>query len=134
AAVQGGTALFGTGPPTKFMVLEGIGTFYPAGHPEEEVTLHGGEMVTLGPDGHLEKGTFNVKAVVETSALIVGFPDLANLPLILEVMDQQQTNQPPSGSSPPQNNLIDVISINTTSNPNITSTPGPSASPSPTAP
>ena len=27
AAVTGGTALFSTGPPTKFMVLEGIGTF-----------------------------------------------------------------------------------------------------------
>src|ERR1043165_2608001 len=33
AALTGGTALFATGPPTKFMVLEGIGTFYPTGHP-----------------------------------------------------------------------------------------------------
>jgi FecR protein len=32
AAITGGTALFATGPPTKFMVLEGIGTFYPTGH------------------------------------------------------------------------------------------------------
>jgi hypothetical protein len=131
AAVQGGTALFGTGPPTKFMVLEGIGTFYPAGHPEEAVTLHGGEMVTLGADGHLEKGTFNVKTVVETSQLIVGFPDLANLPLILQVMDQQQTTQPPSGSSPPQNNLINVLSLNTVANPNVSgSAPGPTGPPS----
>ncbi len=38
AAVTGGTALLATGPPTKFMVLEGIGTFYPAGHPERAVT------------------------------------------------------------------------------------------------
>src|SRR5712692_386002 len=35
AAVTGGTALFATGPPIKFMVLEGTGTFYPAGHPEK---------------------------------------------------------------------------------------------------
>ena len=55
AAVQGGTALFGTGPPTKFMVLEGIGTFYPTGHPEEAVTLHGGEMVMLTADGHITR-------------------------------------------------------------------------------
>ena len=34
AAVTGGTALLSTGPPTKFMVLEGTGTFYPVGHPE----------------------------------------------------------------------------------------------------
>ncbi len=27
AAITGGTALFGTGPPVKFMVLEGVGTF-----------------------------------------------------------------------------------------------------------
>src|SRR5213595_2057872 len=45
-AVMGGTALLSTGPPTKFMVLEGIGTIYPLGHPEKAVTVHGGEMVT----------------------------------------------------------------------------------------
>jgi hypothetical protein len=33
AGVMGATALFATGPPTKFMMLEGIGTFYPTGHP-----------------------------------------------------------------------------------------------------
>ena len=32
-AVTGGTALLATGPPTKFMVLEGIGTIYPTWSP-----------------------------------------------------------------------------------------------------
>src|SRR5438094_5502567 len=34
-AVTGGTALLATGPPAKFMVLEGIGSIYPRGHPEK---------------------------------------------------------------------------------------------------
>ena len=51
AAVTGGTALFSTGPPTKFMVLEGIGTFFPAGHPEKAATVHGGEMMMMTANG-----------------------------------------------------------------------------------
>src|SRR5438045_9442695 len=31
-SVMGGTAFLTTGPPTTFMVLEGIGTIYPKGH------------------------------------------------------------------------------------------------------
>ena len=92
AAITGGTALFGNGPPVKFMVLEGTGTFYPNGHPEEAITLHGGEMITFTPDGHMVgPRTFDVKAVLETSELIVDFPELANLSLILQVIDGQQT-------------------------------------------
>ena len=53
AGVMGGTALFATGPPIKFMVLEGIGTFYPTGHPERIVTVHAGEMVTMTADGRI---------------------------------------------------------------------------------
>jgi FecR-like protein len=90
AAITGGTALFGNGPPAKFMVLEGTGTFYPNGHPEEAITLHPGEMLTW-VDGHLVgPATFDVKTVMETSELIVDFPDLANLPLILTVIGEQQ--------------------------------------------
>ena len=90
AAITGGTALFGNGPPAKFMVLEGTGTFYPTGHPEEAITLHPGEMLTWA-DGHLiGPTTFDVKTVMETSELIVDFPDLANLPLILTVIGEQQ--------------------------------------------
>ncbi len=134
AGVSGGTAMFGTGPPAKFMVLEGVGTFYPAGHPQEAVTLHGGEMVTLSADGRLVTAKFDVKAVMETSHLVIDFPDLANLPLILQVIDEQQTTQlTPGTTQPPLKDLVDVISVNTTSNPNITGTPGPSASPLPSA-
>src|SRR5262249_43181513 len=70
AAVTGGTALLATGPPTKFMVLEGTGTFYPVGHPEKAVTVHGGEMMMMTADGHMTKPEkFDVKLVVETSRL-----------------------------------------------------------------
>src|ERR1022692_1006075 len=110
AAITGGTAIFGTGPPTKFMVLEGTGTFYPAGHPEEAVTLHGGEMVTLTPDGHIVgPATFDVKLVLETSELITSFPDLANLPLILAVIREQAGDQSGGTSNPPPKDPTAVI-------------------------
>jgi hypothetical protein len=128
AAVQGGTAIFGTGPPIKFLVLEGVGTFYPNAHPEEMVTLHGGEMVMSTPDGHVTTPQkFDVKTVLGSSALIVDFPALANLPLILQVVDQQQTDQSltANASPPPSKDIIDVISVNTTANPAVTQTPSP---------
>ena len=135
AAVSGGTAMFGTGPPIKFMVMEGVGTFYPAGHPDEAVTLHGGEMVTLSPDGHPQVSTFNVKLVLETSPLFTEFPDLANLPLILQVQNQQPTDQnTPSASPPPSKDIIDVTSEDTTANPTVNQTappPGPTPIPGP---
>src|SRR5205814_3475794 len=62
AAITGGTALFATGPPTKFMVLEGIGTFYPTGHPERAATINGGEMMTMTADRRMTKPEkFDVK-------------------------------------------------------------------------
>ena len=133
AAVQGGTAIFGTGPPTKFLVLEGVGTFYPNAHPEEMVTLHGGEMVTLTPGGHVTTPQkFDVKTVLGSSALIVDFPALANLPLILAVVDQQQTDQSltANASPPPSKDIIDVISVNTTANPAVIPSSTPAGTPS----
>jgi len=132
AAVSGGTAMFGSGPPAKFMVLEGVGTFYPAGHPEEAVTVHGGEMVTLSANGHLVVAKFDVKAVLETSHLIIDFPDLTNLPLILQVIEEQQTAQPLAAGPTPPTDFTDVISQNVAANPTITATPTESATPSPT--
>src|SRR5712692_2170710 len=46
AAITGGTALFESnkGLPTKLLMLEGTGRFYPNGHPEEAAIVHGGEM------------------------------------------------------------------------------------------
>src|SRR5881394_1841009 len=71
AAVTGGTALFATGPPTKFMVLEGIGTFYPTGHPERAMTVHSGEMMMMTANGRMTKPQkFDVKLVVGTAPLI----------------------------------------------------------------
>ena len=102
-AVTGGTALLATGPPTKFMVLEGIGTIYPKGHPEKAVTVHGGEMVLMTADKKItQPEKFDVKLVLETSPLIVDFPPLTNLPLILTVMNQQLAEQQLAGSNTSQ--------------------------------
>ena len=128
AAITGGTAIFGTGPPIKFMVLEGTGTFYPAGHPEEAMTLHGGEMVTFTPDGHMIGPTpFNVKLVLETSELILPFADLANLPLILAVIREQEAEFVSGSSTPPPKDSTDVVDQKTAA-----SSPSPSPSGSPT--
>jgi hypothetical protein len=112
AAVTGGTALLSTGPPTKFMVLEGIGTFYPIGHPEKAMTVHGGEMMMMTVDGRVTKPEkFNVKLVMETSRLVQDFPPLANLPLIVAVMDQQIAAQQLASSQPLVNSLVDTIDV-----------------------
>jgi hypothetical protein len=142
AAVTGGTALLATGPPTKFMVLEGIGTFYPTGHPERAVTVHGGEMMMMTADGRMTKPEkFDVKLVVETSRLIQDFPPLANLPLILAVVNQQLAEQQLAGttSQPLARNLVDVIGTtdqNVNANPAVlvrtsTSNPTPTIPPTP---
>src|SRR5207244_3168581 len=142
AAVTGGTALFATGPPTKFMVLEGIGTFYPTGHPERAVTVHSGEMMMMTADGRMTKPEkFDVKLVVETSRLIQDFPPLENLPLILAVMNQQLAAQQLAGTtSQLARNLVDVIGTtdqNVNANPVVLvsmSTPNPTPPITPTPP
>lgn len=147
AAVTGGTALLATGPPTKFMVLEGIGTFYPAGHPERAVTVHGGEMMMMTANGQMTKPEkFDVKLVVETSRLIQDFPPLANLPLILAVVNLQLAEQQLAGTSsqPLARNLVDIIGTtdqNVNANPVVlvststsSPTPPPPTPPPPTPP
>jgi len=137
-AVMGGTALLSTGPPTKFMVLEGIGTIYPLGHPEKAVTVHGGEMVTAEGGRISKPEKFDVKLVLATSALIVDFPPLANLPLILAVMDQQQAEQFVMVSNPPPYksffDVIDVTSQNADANPAVIEVRLETPTPSPTEP
>lgn len=140
-AVTGGTALLGTGPPTKFMVLEGLGTLYPKGHPEQAVTVHAGEMVTTTKNGRVRnQEKVDVKLVLETSLLIVGFPPLPNLPLIMDVVDQQLAEQSITVSNQLSSksflNVIDVTDQNADANPDVVQvrveTPGPSPSTSPT--
>src|SRR6266496_2758192 len=112
AAITGGTALFATGPPTKFMVLEGIGTFYPTGHPERAATVNGGEMMTMTADGRMTKPEkFDVKVVLKTSRLIKDFPPLENLPLVMAVVDLQLAEQQLAGlnSQVLARDLVDVI-------------------------
>ncbi|HSS15368.1 MAG TPA: FecR family protein [Candidatus Dormibacteraeota bacterium] len=147
AAVTGGTALFATGPPTKFMVLEGIGTFYPTGHPERAATVNGGEMMTMTADGRMTKPEkFDVKQVLKTSRLIKDFPPLENLPLVMAVVDLQLAEQQLAGlnSQALARNLVNVIGTtdqNVNANPvvlvrNSTSspTPPPPTPPPPTPP
>src|SRR5215467_2626409 len=100
AAVTGGTALLSTGPPTKFMVLEGTGTFYPTGHPEKAATVRSGEMMMMAADRRMTKPEkFDVKLVMKTSGLIKNFPPLENLPLITTVVDQQIAEQQLAGAT-----------------------------------
>ena len=142
-SVTGGTALLATGPPTKFMVLEGIGSIYPLGHPEKAVTVHGGEMV-MSENGRISNPEkFDVKLVLATSALIVDFAPLANLPLILAVVDQQLAEQQLAGTTtqPLAKNFVDVIDVtdqNATANPVVVEerigTPSPTVSPPPPPP
>jgi hypothetical protein len=143
-AITGGTALLATGPPTKFMVLEGIGTAYPNGHPEKAVTVHAGEMVMMTANKKItEPEKFDVKLVLETSLLIIDFPPLANLPLILKVVNQQFAEQLLLGttSQPLARNLVDMIDVTDQSanaNPIFVAarigTPPPTATPSITPP
>lgn len=136
AAVTGGTAMLSTGPPTKFMVLEGTGTFYPVGHPEKAVTVRSGEMMMVTADRRMTKPEkFDVKLVVQTSGLIKNFPPLENLPLIMTVVDQQIAEQQLAAatSQPLVKSLVDVIGTtdqNANANPvvlvsNSTPTPPP---------
>jgi len=112
AAITGGTALFAKGPPTKFMVLEGIGTFCPTGHPERAATINGGEMMTMTADGRMTKPEkFDVKMVLKTSRLIKDFPPLENMPLVMAVVDLQLAEQQLAGlnSQALARDLVDVI-------------------------
>src|SRR5207237_2341090 len=96
AAITCGTALFEShrGLPTKLLMLEGIGRFYPTGHPEQAVIVHGGEMVMMTVDGKITRPTkFNAALVYKTSKLITSFPELSNADLILDVIDKHQEEQ-----------------------------------------
>jgi hypothetical protein len=143
AAITGGTALFATGPPTKFMVLEGIGTFYPTGHPERAATINGGEMMTMTANGRMTKPEkFDVKLVLKTSRLIKDFPPLENMPLVMAVVDLQLAEQQLAGlnSQALARDLVDVIGTtdqNANSNPVVLasmSTPNPTPPITPTPP
>src|SRR5438270_10118186 len=117
AAITGGTALCEShkSMPAKLLMLEGIGRFYPNGHPEEAAIVHGGEMAMMTADGQITRPTkFNAALVYKTSKLITSFPTLPNADLILAVIDEQQAGQlgrPSSPSSPSgTKDLVDVIS------------------------
>jgi len=130
AAITGGTALFESnkGLPTKLLMLEGIGRFYPTGHPEQAVIVHGGEMVMMTVDGQITRSTkFNAALVYKTSKLISSFPKLANADLILAVIDEQQaelSSQNGPTSQPKDSTGLDTVSLATAAMPTSTSSGG----------
>src|SRR5207237_3062937 len=131
AAITGGTAILeaNKGFPTKLLMLEGIGRFYPTGHPEQAAIVHGGEMAMMTVDGQIMRPTkFNAALVYKTSKLITSFPTLPNADLILAVIDEQQAGQlggPSSPSSPSgTKDLVDVIRTSVAAS----ATPGSSSS------
>src|SRR5947207_5854507 len=110
AAITGGTALFEAhkGLPTKLLMLEGIGRFYPNGHPEDAAIVHGGEMAMMTLDGQITRpAKFNAALVYKTSKLITSFPPLPNADLILAVIVAQQTELAEQSSSPPADDSLD---------------------------
>jgi hypothetical protein len=118
AAISGGTALFESnkGLPTKLLMLEGIGRFYPNGHPEDAAIVHGGEMVMMTADGQITRPTkFNAALVYKTSKLITSFPTLPNADLILAVINEQQaamSGQSGPTSQPPKDPTgIDTVTV-----------------------
>jgi hypothetical protein len=119
------------------MVLEGIGTFYPTGHPERAATINGGEMMTMTADGRMTKPEkFDVKLVLKTSRLIKDFPPLENMPLVMAVVDLQLAEQQLAGlnSQALARDLVDVIGTtdqNANANPIVLARNAPS---SPTPP
>lgn len=122
AAITGGTALFEShkGLPTKLLMLEGIGRFYPNGHPENAAIVHGGEMVMMTPDGRITRPTkFNAALVYKTSKLITSFPTLPNADLILAVIAEQQLEMAQQSSGTISDDSIDkrdqAITASTTS-------------------
>ncbi len=117
AAITGGTALLesGKGLPTKLLMLEGIGRFYPNGHPELAAIVHGGEMVMMTVNGQITRPTkFNAALVYKTSKLITSFPTLPNADLILAVIAEQQTELAAGPSTPPPDDSIDKRDLATT--------------------
>jgi hypothetical protein len=131
AAITGGTALFESnkGLPTKLLMLEGIGRFYPTGHPELAVIVHGGEMVMMTLDGQITRpAKFNAALVYKTSKLITSFPTLPNADLILAVIDEQRaelSNQNGPTSQPPKDPTgIDTVTLATAATPTSTSSSG----------
>jgi hypothetical protein len=118
AAITGGTALFSKGPPSKFLVLEGTGSFYRAGHPEEAETVQGGEMVMMTKDGKITRPTkFNAALVYKTAKLITSFPTLPNEDLILAVIEEQETPTSVGPPDPPPKDPSDETDLAIVSNP-----------------
>src|SRR5437867_7460463 len=124
AAITGGTALLeaNKGFPTKLLMLEGIGRFYPTGHPEQAAIVHGGEMAMMTVDGQITRPTkFNAALVYKTSKLITSFPTLPNADLILAVIDEQQAGQlgqsGPSNQPPKDSTGIDTVTVAVGANP-----------------
>ena len=80
----------------------------------------------LSADGHIiGPMTFDVKKVMETSHLIVDFPDLANLPLILDVINAANINFAGGPGPAPQKDLVDLADQTN----NASSSPTPSGPP-----
>ena len=110
AAISGGTALFEShkGLPTKLLMLEGIGRFYPNGHPEDAEIVHGGEMAMMTADGRITRPTkFNAALVYKTSKLITSFPTLPNADLILAVIEAQQAELAEGPSATALDDFVD---------------------------
>lgn len=130
----------------KFIMLEGTAQITRAGHPEEVVTLHGGEMLAGKPGDPLGKPVaVDAKRLVESSQLIQDFGPLGSEELMAEVFREQENAKSAGGFVSENVRLATNISGGTaildaldqrtaalqTSSPSSSPTPEPSASPTP---
>jgi hypothetical protein len=93
AGISGGTVLaeYHRDTYSKFIVLEGVARIYLRHRLGESLLLHAGQMIILRPDAkHLpDPVDVDLKRLMETCLLIVGFPPLHNESLIAGAIDYQ---------------------------------------------
>jgi hypothetical protein len=107
AAVTGFTAMFEFHPRSwsKFIVLEGEGSFAVKGGSGGPCTLHGGQIIVIPPHPRQCPEIYNVDLgkLVTTSNLITKFPKLPSADLIAAVIKNQHTSPPQGGYVDPTN-------------------------------
>jgi mannose-6-phosphate isomerase-like protein (cupin superfamily) len=110
AAITGFTAMFEFHAHSwsKFIILEGQGTFRLKNQSAEPCRLHAGQMIIIPPHPTRCPEILNVdlSKLIKTAKLITKFPPLPSLSLILAEAESQQT-------SPPGNGLVDPTGLDT---------------------
>jgi hypothetical protein len=99
AGISGGTAMFEfhRDSLSKFIILEGEGTFAIKGNAVGPCRLHAGQMIVIPPHPTRCPEIYNIDLgkLIKTAKLITKFPPLPSLGLILQEIAAQQASPPP---------------------------------------